>query len=370
MERNEPLLTSACYFWSNYINAFIFGHGPMTISLADIHMLTSLQITRSLQPSELLGTGSKRLPKISEYSGWASYIKKNQGTKSTIEDKEYIAFMLMWLERFIFCGSSCGPVYNHKFLAECLVVGDVIPLGKYLLGAAYHLLNQVTSYLLKNEAVPCYSGPWWLIQMWLNLYLHKTVKPDLTNLSFPSTNFAVGDNEITRGCLNYGEAASAISINLDRGHLFKKFIEALKQISSSGYLMMMKIMIWLCLSASNLKQAVLICALPVEFRHGHGKTSSSSHPDNWSTYEFYNPNFVARQFGLGQLSPRLYFSNILKLREGISEPLEALRVFQLGSELPSYHLADWARVTFTYESFDSTNIACFCNSLIIFCILL
>lgn len=70
----------------------------MTISFAAVHMLTDLQITGALQPTELLSTGSKKLPKISEYSGWASYIKKNQGTRPNIEDKEYIAFMLMWLE--------------------------------------------------------------------------------------------------------------------------------------------------------------------------------------------------------------------------------------------------------------------------------
>ena len=94
------------------------------------------------------------------------------------------------------------------------------------------------------------------------------------------------------------------------------------------------------------------CALLAEFRHGRGKTSSSSHLGNLSTYEFYHPNFVARQFGLVQLYPRLFFSNILKPKEGISEPLEALKVFQLGSELSSYHLVDWTRVTFTSESFD------------------
>jgi len=223
MEKNEPLLISACYFWSNSINAFIFRHGPMTITLADIHMLTDLQITRARQPIDFLGNDTKKLPKILYYTGWANYIKKNQGTESAIEDKEYIAFLIMWLERFVFCGSSCGPVYSHKVLAEQLAVGKSIPLEKYLLGAAYHLMNQITHHLLKNELVPCCTGPWWLIRMWLNLYLHRIVKPNLTNLGFPSTNFAKGEDKVTRGCLNYGEATTTIYINADRGHLFKKF---------------------------------------------------------------------------------------------------------------------------------------------------
>ena len=70
------------------------------------------------------------------------------------------------------------------------------------------------------------SGPWWLIQLWLNLYMHKIVRPDLKNLSFPSSNFAEdykGKEGRTQQCINYGEATSAITIAVDVGHLFKKF---------------------------------------------------------------------------------------------------------------------------------------------------
>jgi hypothetical protein len=76
-------------------------------------------------------------------------------------------------------------------------------------------------------------------------------------------------------------------------------------------------------------------------------------PDNLPTYEFYNPSFMARQFALGQLPPRLFFMNTLKLREDISEPMEALRFFQLGSDLPSFHLHEWAMAIFSSSLFDS-----------------
>ena len=66
MERNDPLLISASYFWSNTLNAFVFGHGPMTISLADVYILTGLIITGSVQPYNFLSTGSKKLAKISD----------------------------------------------------------------------------------------------------------------------------------------------------------------------------------------------------------------------------------------------------------------------------------------------------------------
>ena len=62
--------------------------------------------------------------------------------------------------------------------------------------------------------------------MWLNLYMHKLVSPNLQNLSFPSSNFDEeykGKEGRTHQCMNYGEATSAITIAVDVGHLFKKF---------------------------------------------------------------------------------------------------------------------------------------------------
>ena len=78
----------------------------------------------------------------------------------------------------------------------------------------------------KNEPMQTIIGPWWLIQLWLNLYMHKTIKPALRDLSFPSSNFDEehrGEEGRARQCTSYGEAASAIIIDFDVGHLFKKF---------------------------------------------------------------------------------------------------------------------------------------------------
>ena len=104
-------------------------------------MQTGLRITGSMQPYDFLSAGSKKLAKISDCIGWASYILNHVGDGSTVSEREYVAFLNMWLERFIFYGSSCGPTYNHKLMAEHLAVGIEIPLKKYLLGSAYHLMH-------------------------------------------------------------------------------------------------------------------------------------------------------------------------------------------------------------------------------------
>jgi hypothetical protein len=46
--KNESLLIAACHFWSNGVNAFLFGHGPMSPTLADVYMMTGLDITGSM----------------------------------------------------------------------------------------------------------------------------------------------------------------------------------------------------------------------------------------------------------------------------------------------------------------------------------
>jgi hypothetical protein len=48
--KNENLLIAACHFWSNGINAFLFGHGPMSPTLADVYMITGLDISGPMYP--------------------------------------------------------------------------------------------------------------------------------------------------------------------------------------------------------------------------------------------------------------------------------------------------------------------------------
>ena len=155
--------------------------------------------------------------------------------------------------------------------------------------------------------------------------------------------------------MSYGEAASAITIDIDIGHLFKKFYRGFDA----------DILTWLLYDedenndlifpfkfrfesgCSDETASVIFNSfikpyvLPAEFHHGHGKMATSSFPlGNLPTYEFYNPSFAARQFGFGQLPPQLFFKDTLKPRADINEVMEASRVFQLGSDLPSLCVHD------------------------------
>ena len=104
MERNDSLLISASYFWSNALNAFVFCHGPMTITLADVYMLTGPRITRPMQPYKYMSADSKKLAKISDCTGWASYILNHIGDGSIVDEREHVAFLNMWLKNLSFMG--------------------------------------------------------------------------------------------------------------------------------------------------------------------------------------------------------------------------------------------------------------------------
>lgn len=94
LKKNEPMLIAASYIWLNSTNTFMFAHGPMTFTLADILMLTGLKITGSINRHEFLASG-KKLAKISEISSWTKYIASFAKTSHAVDDKEHVAFLNM-----------------------------------------------------------------------------------------------------------------------------------------------------------------------------------------------------------------------------------------------------------------------------------
>jgi hypothetical protein len=173
--------------------------------------------------------------------------------------------------------------------------------------------------------------------MWLQLYMHQIVSIDFQGLSFPSVNYAEDQSATMKGCQTYGEAASSIIIDIDIGHLFKLFFKGFPTSNWLPYTKNADLTFRFKFSYESVcsdktsteifNSFIRPCALPAEFHHGR-----SLQP----TYEFYNPNVVARQLGCSQLPPRLFFSTLLKPREVLREGLETKRVFELGWDLPLY----------------------------------
>ena len=149
MKKNELLLKAACYFWSNSFKAFMFRQGPMTPSLADVHMLTGLSFSENINPYNLLVKPSGRL-ESTRSGGWSHYISNFKTVQNNVLDREHTAFLNMWLDKYLFCGQACSPTFNFLVLVEKISANSRIPLDKYLLGALYILLNKVSQCLMKN----------------------------------------------------------------------------------------------------------------------------------------------------------------------------------------------------------------------------
>jgi len=174
---------AASYFWSDTLNAFVFGHGPASPTLADVLMLTGLDIS-SADDNQLYDRKCERKVETHNIGGRSGYIQKYRKT-GPVGQREHAIFLNMWLDKFVFCGRSVGPTSVYLSAAERLADGDRFPLGRYLLDSVYHLLHQVAQKLLLGQPIGNLGGPWWFINMWLSVHMHKGLGFDLFAQRFP-----------------------------------------------------------------------------------------------------------------------------------------------------------------------------------------
>jgi hypothetical protein len=102
LEKDENLLKTIGYFWSDALNCFLFGHGPMTPTLLDVMMITGLDIS-STCPSAYLSEVPFKLSFKAECTNWGAYLNQHLKTKGPVIEKERTAFLNLWLEHFLFC---------------------------------------------------------------------------------------------------------------------------------------------------------------------------------------------------------------------------------------------------------------------------
>jgi len=107
MEKNVSMMIAAPYFWSDTFNAFIFGHGPASPTLADVVMLTGLDIATA-DDGSIFGLKTEYKVETRNIGGWSGYVQKYRQTGS-VGQREPAIFLNMWLDKFIFCSRSVGP---------------------------------------------------------------------------------------------------------------------------------------------------------------------------------------------------------------------------------------------------------------------
>nr|BAD68602.1 aminotransferase-like [Oryza sativa Japonica Group] len=277
----------------------------MTPTLIDITMITGLDVTSSANPMSK-NTRNKFDFKTKNIGGWSGYVAAYMG-QGSVTPREHVAFLLMWLEKFLFCGSSCGPTTNWQFVAEALESKKEFPLGKILLGYLYQMLNNASARIAVGSTVGAGDD---------------------------------GEERTHRRCTSYGEYASTPT---DAGA--KLSAELLKD--------------WFCSFYEGFKKDARIwfpyedstdLELPSDFRFediNHEKFQKSReiliaaispciHPvgihqgrNIQVSYEFYHPMSSARQLGLGQLPIGLFFADKIQCRGQITSTLMMDRLLNL-----------------------------------------
>jgi hypothetical protein len=87
LEKDENLLKTIGYFWSDALNCFLFGHGPMTPTLLYMMMITGLDIALSCPSAYRLSEVPFKLSSKAECTNWGAYLNQHQKTKGPVMEK-------------------------------------------------------------------------------------------------------------------------------------------------------------------------------------------------------------------------------------------------------------------------------------------
>jgi len=221
----------------------------------------------------------------------------------------------------------------------------------------------VAKKLLLGQPIGNLGGPWWFINMWLSVHMHKRLEFNLFAQCFPkdiAEDYELDEEEsATRSPLNYGEAAIVLpgtSGNEDQvSRFFQTLYEGLakeqrawmpyEDLDTRFPLTFHPFDNALNKDHDLMTAIITLRAIPVNF-FGSGKTSNLS-------YEFYNPSALARQLAFGQLPIALCYADVVKLRETITSGLEWIRIAQLppNADTSDIDLSAWILALFITHAY-------------------
>jgi hypothetical protein len=93
LDKNENLLKTIDYFWSDTLNCFLFGHSPMTPTLMDVVMITGLDIASPSPSAYNLSKVSFSLSSKSECTNCGAYLSQHVKTKRPVTEREHTTFL-------------------------------------------------------------------------------------------------------------------------------------------------------------------------------------------------------------------------------------------------------------------------------------
>lgn len=138
------MLLAALKFWESSTNSFHTKCGMITPTLLDIAAITCLKPTgevfdwEAVTPVSLkFDVGDSRKP---TYNNFIDYHATSSGPVTT---EEHVAFLTLWLSRFVFCSRSMQIAKHFALLETQLHQERDITLGQLILVSLYESLSEV-----------------------------------------------------------------------------------------------------------------------------------------------------------------------------------------------------------------------------------
>ena len=93
LDKDENLLKTIGYFWSDTLNYFLFGHGPMTPTLLDVTVIPGLDIMSPDPAAHRMVEVPFKLSSKTDCTNWSTYVNQHMKMKDPVSKKEHTAFL-------------------------------------------------------------------------------------------------------------------------------------------------------------------------------------------------------------------------------------------------------------------------------------
>ncbi|GAU48420.1 hypothetical protein TSUD_405500 [Trifolium subterraneum] len=322
---HPEMLLAALHFWDSSTSTFQFKAGMLTPTLLDVAAITGLRPTGpSFDPTYASSTHNFAYTAKT----YSKYIQEQYVTKSAeVTDHEHIAFLTYWLSQFIFCTGSLQVVTRLIPLAIQIHEGRNFSFGKLLLASLYHSLidgsDNLKSYdKPSNKDKLTMAGPIWLLQLWLNATFASNL--NLTISPVEESKVAKRNIEASRLAL-FQQKTPGLNSPKELFQFYFNIFLSLDKFKPENFPFITRRIgpSWLTqdFPATDPNKEPAVNELWLAFLSPSILSSRLGVQRAYLGLVGYQPNLVARLFGLSQFMPKSLFKNKDDIVLGNSETI-------------------------------------------------
>ncbi|XP_050897203.1 uncharacterized protein LOC127104024 [Lathyrus oleraceus] len=176
------MLLASLQLWESSTNSFHTKCGMITPTFLDIAAITGLKPTGKVFDCEAVAPVSLRFDVgDSRKPTYNNFIDHHATSSGPMTTEEHVAFLTLWLSRFVFCSRSMQIAKHFALLATQLHQERDISLGQLILASLYDSLTKVVCQIKlldpensKKKNVLAH-GPFWFLRLWINTTFSKDI---------------------------------------------------------------------------------------------------------------------------------------------------------------------------------------------------